>query len=432
MRNTLTRAPSPAASPATASARTPTLRRTLGLFLLVLYGLGTTIGAGIYVLVGKVAGMAGPYGHYAFLLALAAVLLPALAYAEFVGRAPYAAGSARYVAAGFRSPALGTLVGLAIAIAGLISSAALSLGAAGYLARWLPLPEPVTAVALVSALALIAVVGIRQSVLAAGVITMLEVGGLLLIILVGLAHGPGRVVAVLVHPPPMTMTDAARVFGASLLTFFAFIGFEDMVTMAEETKRPERTIAHGILITLFTTAIVYLLVYAVATATIPHAELARSREPLALVAARLPLVPADMIAAIAAVAVINGILIQIIMASRIFYGLARTSRRPAALRLPPVLRLSAVLGWVHPRFRTPVNAVILAWLTVVALVLAFPEVAGLAGMTSRLVLAVYALVCAALLAVKWRGEPPPAGAFRAPAPLVAAGFVICVFLLFVA
>ena len=243
---------------------------------------------------------------------------------------------------------------------------------------------------------------------------------LLLVILAGLAHGPERVVAVLAHPPPVTMADAARVFSASLLTFFAFIGFEDMVTVAEETKRPERTIAHAIFITLLTTAVIYLLVHAVAAATVPPAELARSKQPLALVAERLPWVPADMIAAIAAVAVINGILIQIIMASRIFYDLARMSRLPA------------VLGWVHPRFRTPVNAVVLAWLTVVALVLAFPAVAGLAGMTSRLVLAVYALVCAALLAVKWRGEPLPAGAFRAPAPLVAAGFVICVFLLFVA
>ena len=403
-----------------ASEGVPALKRTLGLSLLVLYGLGTTIGAGIYVLVGKVAGIAGVHGHYAFLLALIAVLLPALAYAEFVGRAPYAAGSARYVAQGLRSPWLGTLVGLAVAFAGLTSSAALSLGAAGYLARWVPLPELVVAVGLATALALIAIIGIRESVLAAGVITALEVGGLLLVIFGGLAHEPAKALATLAVPPPLNMADAARVLSATLLTFFAFIGFEDMVTVAEETKKPERTIARAIMLTLLITAVIYLLVFAVATATVPHEQLGQSKEPLALVAERLPGVPADMIAAIASIAVINGVLIQIIMASRIFYGLARMEKLPA------------VLGRVHPRFRTPVNAVLLAWLVVVGLVLAFPVVAGLAGMTSRIVLMVYALVCAALLAVKWRGEPLPKGAFRAPAPLVAAGLVICLVLLFTA
>ncbi len=413
----VTRKPSPTASAGRPATR---LKRTLGLPLLILYGLGTTIGAGIYVLVGKVAGIAGSYGHYAFLLGLLAALLPALAYAEFVGRAPHAAGSARYVSEGFRAPWLGVLVGLAVALAGLLSAAALSLGAAGYLTRWLSIPELMLALSLATVLALVAVVGIRESVLAAGVITALEVGGLLLVIFAGLAHEPVEALSSLAHPPPMTMADAARVFGATLLTFFAFIGFEDMVTVAEETKRPERTLARAIFLTLFITAVIYLLVYAVATTTVSHAELGRSKEPLALVAERLPGVPADMIAAIASIAVVNGVLVQIVMASRIFYGLARMGRLPAAL------------GWVHPRFRTPLNAVLLAWLIMMGLALAFPVVEGLAGMTARIVLLVYALVCAALLAVKWRGEPPPEGTFRAPAPLVAAGLVICLVLLFTA
>ena len=396
--------------------RQPELKRVLTLPWLLAYGLGTTIGAGIYVLIGKVAGIAGDQGHYAFLLAALAVSLPALAYAEFVGRAPSAAGSARFVAVGFRRQWPGTLTGLAVAFAGLTSSATLALGAAGYLARWLVLPEAVIVAGLVSLLAAVAIIGIRESVLAAGVITLLEVGGLLWIVAAALLQRPDGMAAALVHPPPMSAEEAARVLSATLLAFFAFIGFEDMVTVAEETKCPGPTIARAIVLTIVLTAIIYLGVYAAALGTASPQALAASREPLALVARGLAGVPANAIAAIASFAVINGILIQIIMASRIFYGLARAGALPAPL------------GRVHARFRTPAVAVALCWAVILALALALPLVA-LADMTSRIVLAVYALVCAALLLVKRRGEPLPEGAFRAPAPVVAAGLAVCLLLL---
>ena len=407
-------------STATADAqrRQPGLRRVLTLPWLLAYGLGTTIGAGIYVLIGKVAGIAGMQGHYAFLLAALAVSLPALAYAEFVGRAPSAAGSARFVAVGFRRQWPGTLTGLAVAFAGLTSSATLALGAAGYLTRWLALPESVIAAGLVTLLAAIAMAGIRESVLAAGIITVMEVGGLLWIVAAGLLQQPEEMAAALAHPPPMSAAEAARVLSATLLAFFAFIGFEDMVTVAEETKRPGQTIGRAIVLTIALTAIIYLGVYAAAVGMVAPEELATSREPLALVARRLAGVPADVIAAIASFAVVNGILIQIIMASRIFYGLARAGALPA------------MLGRVHERFRTPVVAIVLCWGVILVLALALP-LASLAGMTSRIVLAVYALVCAALLLVKRRGEPLQEGAFRAPAPVVAAGLAVCLFLLFV-
>ncbi len=406
----------PSAAISDTARRQPGLKRVLTLPWLLAYGLGTTIGAGIYVLIGKVAGIAGAQGHYAFLLAALAVALPAMAYAEFVGRAPSAAGSARFVAVGFRRQWPGTLTGLAVAFAGLTSSATLALGAAGYLARWLALPEAVIVTGLVSLLAGIAIVGIRESVLAAGVITLLEVGGLAWIIAAALLQQPAEMAAALAHPPPVNAAEAARVLSATLLAFFAFIGFEDMVTVAEETREPGRTIGKAIVLTIAITAIIYLGVYAAALGAVAPDALAASREPLALVAHSLAGVPADAIAAIASFAVVNGILIQIIMASRIFYGLARAGALPA------------VLGRVHARFRTPAVAVALCWAIILALALALPLVA-LADITSRIVLAVYALVCAALLLVKRRGESLPEGAFRAPAPVVAAGLAVCLFLL---
>ena len=397
----------------------PGLKRVLTLPWLLAYGLGTTIGAGIYVLVGKVAGIAGTQGHYAFLLAAVAVSLPALAYAEFVGRAPSAAGSARFVAVGFRRQWPGTLTGLAVAFAGLTSSATLALGAAGYLARWLALPEAALVIALVTVLTGIAIIGIRESVLAAGIITLLEVGGLVWIITAALLQRPDDMAAALAHPPPMTTQEAARVLSASLLAFFAFIGFEDMVTVAEETRRPGPTIARAIMLTIVLTAIIYLGVYAAAIGTVTPEALSASREPLARVARELAGVPADAIAAIASFAVINGILIQIIMASRIFYGLARTGALPA------------LLAWVHPRFHTPLPAIVLSGAVILALALAVPLTA-LADVTARIVLGVYALVCAALLWVKYRGDPLPQGAYHAPAPAVAGGLIVCLLLLFAA
>ena len=395
------------------------LRRVLTLPELVAYGLGTTIGAGIYVLIGKVAGLAGGQGIYAFLLACVAVLLPAMAYAEFVGRQPFAAGSARYVAHGTRRPWLGTAAGLVVSLAGMVSSAALALGAAGYLSRWLALPETAMALGLIGLLAGVALLGIRESVWLAGLITLLEVGALLAVLFAGIVEMPGAVAAALVVPPPMTMAEVSAVLAATVLAFFAFIGFEDMVSVAEEAVDPARNVARAILITLGVTLLIYIGVYAVALAAVPPDELARSSAPMALVASRLAWLPGDAVGAVAVVAVVNGVLVQIVMASRVLYGLARMGQLPG------------VLARVHARRRTPWVAILLVAGVIAALALSFP-VATLADATSRIVMGMYALVCLSLLLVKRRGEPLPEGAFEAPAWAVAAGMILCLALLVLA
>jgi amino acid transporter len=392
------------------------LRRVLTLPELVAYGLGTTIGAGIYVLIGKVAGLAGEQGIYAFLLACVAVVLPAMAYAEFVGRQPHAAGSARYVAHGTRLPWLGTVAGLAVALAGMISSAALSLGAAGYLSRWVALPEAVMAPAVILLLAAVAFAGIRESVWLAGLVTLLETGALVAVVVAGVVEMPAEVGARLIVPPPLEPAQATAVLAATMLAFFAFIGFEDMVSVAEEAVSPERTVARAILITLALTLLIYLGVYATALAVVPAGVLSASPAPLALVAERLAWLPGDAVGAVAVVAVVNGVLVQIVMASRVLYGLARMGQLPA------------FLARVHPRRRTPDLAIGLVAAVIIMLALAFP-VTALADATSRIVMGMYALVCLSLLLVKRRGEPLPAGAFRAPAWAVAGGMIICLGLL---
>ncbi len=401
-------------------AESPPLKRVLTLPELVAYGVGTTVGAGIYVLIGKVAGLAGGYGIHAFLLSVIAVAMPA-AYAEFVGRLPYAAGEARYVAHGLRLPWLGAAVGLAVALSGMLSFAALTLGAAGYLTHYLPISDWVIGLAMLAAMAAVVLMGIRQSVWLAGVVTLLEVGGLLAVIGAGLWHDPAAMAGVVLTPPPLSWSQWNNIIAATLLTFFAFIGFEDMVNVAEEARDPERMIPRAIFLTLFITLFMYLAVFAAALgglATRPGEKsgLAASNAPLALVAGRYRPLNADIISAVAITSVINGVVVQMIMASRVVYGLARKGWLPA------------ILARVHPRSRTPHMAIVLVWFIISLLALAFPVVA-LAASTARVVMGVFALVCLSLLLVKWRGETAPASAFTAPWPVVAAGFVVCMLLL---
>ena len=397
-------------------AESPPLKRVLTLPELVAYGVGTTVGAGIYVLIGKVAGLAGGYGIHAFLLSVIAVAMPAAAYAEFVGRLPYAAGEARYVAHGLRLPWLGAAVGLAVALSGMLSSAALTLGAAGYLTHYLPISDRVIGLAMLAAMAAVVLMGIRQSVWLAGVVTLLEVGGLLAVIGAGLWHDPAAMAGVVLTPPPLSWSQWSNIIAATLLTFFAFIGFEDMVNVAEEARDPERMIPRAIFLTLFITLFMYLAVFAAALVVATPAELAASNAPLALVAGRYRPLNADIISAVAITSVINGVVVQMIMASRVVYGLARKGWLPA------------ILARVHPRSRTPHMAIVLVWFIISLLALAFP-VAALAASTARVVMGVFALVCLSLLLVKWRGETAPASAFTAPWPVVAAGFVVCMLLL---
>jgi len=404
--------------------RPPTakLHRRLGLTLVVLYGLGVTIGAGIYVLIGATAGRAGMHAPMAFLLAAAVMGFSAASFAEFVCRYPVSAGEAAYVRAGFRSHLAALLVGIGVLLAGTVSSATISIGSAGYIGSFLdpvlPVDRTWLIIAVVAAVGLVACVGILESVAFAGLMTLIEVAGLLAIVGGGFIGAP-EIVSRLPEVLPLTLDGAvwAGVLGAGLLAFFAFIGFEDMVNVAEEVRNPERTMPRAILITLVLTTILYFLVVAISVLAIPPADLSRSEAPLGLVfAAVTPLSPLA-IALIAAVATVNGVIIQVIMASRVLYGLADQGTIPGGL--------GRLLAWVYPRTGTPVVATVAVALTVGALAISFP-LEGLAGLTSQIVLCVFTAVNVALIAVKWRERGRPGQAtdgFRVPlwVPVVGAG-----------
>lgn len=198
------------------------LRRSIGLTGLVLYGLGVTIGAGIYVLVGETVQRAGEFAPASFLLAAFVMAFTAGTFAELVGRVPKAAGEANYIEAAFSLAPLTVIIGLAILFEAMIAAAAIAVGASGYVAQVIPLPQPALLLLIIVVMAMVAAWGIRATVIIAGIMTVAEVAGLFLIIGAGIGSDP-EILASLPRalvPPPSDWDALSGVFSASLLAFF--------------------------------------------------------------------------------------------------------------------------------------------------------------------------------------------------------------------
>ncbi|MBV9956599.1 MAG: amino acid permease [Pseudolabrys sp.] len=390
-------------------ASSASLRRRLGPVLLVLYGVGVTIGAGIYVLVGAVAGYAGLYAPWAFLLAAVVMGLTVASYAEMCTRYPVAAGEAAYVRAAFRSRLLSTMTGVAMIGTAVIASATVALGASGYIAQFVGWPQGAVVLLTVSVLGIVAAKGVLESVVLASLFTVVEVAGLLVIVAGGLANGAPIGAALTI--PPMSLPLWSGIAFASLLAFFAFIGFEDLTNMAEETVAPERTLPVALSITLVATTVLYALVAAVAVTTVPVKELASSSAPLSLVFRAVVSPNEKILSAIAIVATLNTILAEMTMATRVIYGMARQGDLPKAL------------GHVHGHTSTP----LLATAAAVALILGFALLVPflqLATATAIGTLAVFALVNLSLIRVRLREGP--SRHVRVPLWVPIAGLITCV------
>ncbi len=265
----------------------PGLRRALGLPLLVFYGLGVTVGAGIFALIGEILGLAGDFAPLSFVLAGLVAAATARAFAVLARRYPAAAGEAVYASEGF-GPLAGQIAGIGVALTGMISSAVISLAFAGYVAAVVPLPAPAIVAALLVAVVAIAIVGIRESVGFAALITVIEVGTLVIVAAVGLPLlADHEAWARLVTLPADRASLDLTVAGAAV-AFFAFIGFEDIVNMAEETENPERKLGWAIGITLVVTTLLYVLIATIAAAIPDRAAITGSDAPIADLFAMLP------------------------------------------------------------------------------------------------------------------------------------------------
>ncbi|MES2600773.1 MAG: amino acid permease [Pseudomonadota bacterium] len=406
------RAPQALASmPSSPQAVATTLKRRLGLPLLVLYGTGITIGAGIYVLIGAVAGHAGAYAPWSFLLAAAIMALTVASYIELSTRFPVSAGEAAYVKVAFESRPLSILVGLLTIGIATVSSAAVALGSAGYIQQFLDWPRDLIVIAVIVLLGAVAAWGILESVVLASLFTLIEVGGLVAIIALGV-YSDVPIVAALTNVPPLDVSALSGIAFGSLLAFFAFIGFEDLANVVEEAKQPRRDIPRAMILTLLISTALYVLVAAVAVSTVSIERLALSPAPLSLVFRAVAEVNPRMISLIAIVATLNTILAQMTMASRVLYGLARDGDLPN------------VLARVHPVTGTPVVATILIVVCVIPLALSVPF-AWLAEGTSVATLVVFAFVNIALLRLRYRGVPSAESHVSVPVWVPALGVVAC-------
>ncbi|SDO44008.1 Amino acid transporter [Lutimaribacter pacificus] len=383
------------------------LKRRIGLGLLTAYGVGVMVGAGIYVLIGAAAGVAGMWAPLAFLLAALVAVPTALSFSELSARIPEAAGDSSYIEIGLNRHHLAVFVGWVNVIAGTVAGAAVLRGGVGYLTSFMDIPFAVAVVGIGVVLTVVAVVGVLESLAFAAILTVIEVIGLFLVVWAGFSAPPVAEWHVPLPPP-----EWAGIAAASVFAFFAFIGFDDMVNMAEETRRPERTMPRGILLALAITALLYALVSLAAVRAVPREVLGTSERPLVLVWEAGTGHSGVFLSAIAVAAALNGILAQVVMASRVLFGLGKRSPSMAVFR------------HAHPRFGTPVLGTVGVGVATMAAALALP-VATLAEITTQALLIVFAIVNSALIALKRKAPGAP---FDVPVYVPWLGLILCVAL----
>ncbi len=391
------------------------LKRALSLPLITFYGLGTILGAGIYVLVGKVAGAAGMYAPLAFLVAALVAAFTAFTYAELAARHPFSGAEAVYVQEGLGRRELSTMVGLLIVFSGLVSSATLVNGFVGYLEVFVELPETLAIFAVVLVLAGLALWGILESASVAAAATIIEIAGLVMIIVVSgssFATLPDRFGEFI---PPLDVNAWWSVAVGAFLAFYAFIGFEDMVNVSEEVKDAQRTLPRAIILALIGSTVLYLLVVTAAVLALPLAALSQSDAPLALVFEQATGARPTIIALIGLFAVINGALIQMIMSTRMLYGMAQAGW------------LLRKFAYVSERTHTPVVATAAIAIGVFLFALWLPLVT-LAKLTSFAILVVFILVNLSLIRIK-KIQQAPAQIRVYPVWIPYGGLVLAIVLL---
>ena len=406
------------------AAAEPSLHRVMGPWLLLLFIVGDILGTGIYALTGQVANQVGGVVWLPFLVAFAVAMVTAFSYLELVTKYPQAAGAALYTHKAFGVHFITFIVAFAVMCSGITSASTASRAFAANMSNAFGLGLSggmgITLIGL-GFMAIVAIVNLRgvgESVKANVVLTCVELTGLLIIITIGMmaiAAGQGDVSRVMQFK---TTADGGMfwpVIAATTLAFFAMVGFEDSVNMAEETKDPSRIFPKILLIGLFITGVIYVLVSISAITLVPPEQLGEGETPLLkVVAAGAPNFPIWIFGFITMFAVANSALINMLMASRLVYGMSREHV------LPPIL------GKVHATRRTPYVAIGFTSLLAFALITFVGEVPALGGTTALLLLCVFTVVNIAVLVL--RKDTVGHEHFRTPTFLPIIGALSCAFL----
>ena len=406
-----------------ARAGEPSLERVMGPGLLLLFIVGDILGTGIYALTGQVAKQVGGVVWLPFVVAFAVALVTAFSYLELVTKYPKAAGAALYTHRAFGIHFVTFLVAFAVMCSGITSASTASRAFAANMSNAFGLNLAggigITLVGL-GFMALVAAInfrGVGESVKANVVLTCVELTGLLIIIVIGLwAIGAGQGDVSRVTQFNTGERGAVwSVVAATTLAFFAMVGFEDSVNMAEETKDPVRNFPRVLLLGLFITGSIYVLVSISAITLVPPEALGEGETPLLkVVAAGAPNFPLGVFGFITMFAVANSALINMLMASRLVYGMSREGVLPK------------ILGAVHPTRRTPYVAIAFTSLLAFGLITFVGGVPQLGGTTALLLLCVFTVVNVAVLVL--RRDPVAHEHFRTPTFLPIVGAASCAFL----
>lgn len=395
------------------------LSRSISPNMLAIYGLGTILGAGIYVVIGKIIGEAGALAPLAFAVAAAAAAFTALSYAELGTRIPESGGSAAFVAKGFDRRWLTIITGWALVATGLVSAATIATGFDGYLGVFVNLSKWWTIPLLVGTLTLVAVIGVKESAWFMGITTAAGVAGLFYVLwfaLPDMANYPSQFMNALSAGNGGGTGLATGVLLGSFLAFYAFIGFEDIVTLSEEARDQTTALPRAIFFALIVALVFYILVAIAAVSVMEVGALDNSQAPLVDVVEAKGR-SGTLVGALSLLIIVNGALAQIVMAARVVHDLGK--RRNGALDW---------LSSVSDRTGTPVIATILGGATVTALALFFPT-ETLAGWTSFIILGVFFAANAALVKLKRDGVAAGDGVRTYPIAIPICGMIACAVLI---
>jgi amino acid transporter len=401
----------------------PSLHRVMGPWLLLLFIVGDILGTGIYALTGQVAKQVGGVVWLPFVVAFVVALMTAFSYLELVTKYPKAAGAALYTHRAFGIHFLTFIVAFAVMCSGITSASTASRAFAANLSHAFGLDLAggigITVIGL-AFMALVAAVnfrGVAESVKANVVLTCVELTGLLIVIFIGLwaiALGQGDVSRVTTFDTG-DRSVSWSVTAATTLAFFAMVGFEDSVNMAEECRNPVRHFPKVLLAGLLITGLIYVLVSISAITLVPAEQLGEGETPLLkVVQAGAPNFPIAVFGFITMFAVANSALINMLMASRLVYGMSREGVLPRPL------------GHVHPTRRTPYVAIAFTTLLAFGLITFVGGVPALGGTTALLLLCVFTVVNVAVLVL--RRDPVGHAHFRTPTFVAILGALACAFL----
>ncbi|MEM2908732.1 MAG: amino acid permease [Candidatus Bilamarchaeaceae archaeon] len=368
------------------------LKRALGLLETTICGVGIILGAGIYALIGKAAGMAGNAVWISFVIAAIVAGLSGLSYAELASMFPKAGAEYEYVRNAFNKR-LAFVIGWLIALSGIVGATTVALGFGGYFEAITGVPTLIAAVALVLMLTALIGYGVKEAAWFAIVGTLFEAGGLLIVIAISIPH--------LGNVDYLEMPSMDGVFAAAALVFFAYIGFEEMTRMAEEVKQPEKNMPRALILAIAITTLLYIIVAISAISVVDYRVLAESNSPLAdVVSAAWTSDAFFAFSIIALFATANTVLLIMMAASRIIYGMAESGALPKPL------------AYVNPSRRTPLVAVAAVGILTAGffLVGGIQEVANLTNLT---VFITFIAINASL--IKLRYDAPKAyRAFKVP------------------